>query len=136
MTPVLEQERACDGSIARIHVDSRPVLCGGQENFRQVAILEPADARGVVYSAVLEAKQFVASPVWQAAARFERPGHSKSSKLTPGGPIASARPFDLIKAGAVGGIVAPTLGRGWNLRISPLTRANIEDVLRRFIGTV
>jgi hypothetical protein len=63
MATVLEQERGCDGGIPRVHVHGGAVLRGGQKDFGQLAILEPADARGVVYSAVLETEQFVTAPV-------------------------------------------------------------------------
>src|SRR3984893_12207688 len=95
MATVLEQERGSDRCIPRAHVDRGSVLVGIQEDLCQFAVLEPAEASGVVDAPMLEAEQLVATPVRQPAAGFSRRDHWKSSKLSPGGPSAGARPFDL-----------------------------------------
>jgi hypothetical protein len=56
MATMLEQERGGDCSIPRAYVDGSPVLVGIQEDFCQLAVLEPANASDVVDAAMLEAE--------------------------------------------------------------------------------
>src|ERR1700730_11527085 len=62
MATVLEQERGCNRSIPRVHVNGGPVLAGVQEDFCQITVLEPPNASGVVDAPMLEAEQLVATP--------------------------------------------------------------------------
>jgi hypothetical protein len=88
MATVLQQERGRDGRISRVHVNSSSVLAGIQEDFCQIAVLEPADARGVVNPAVLKVKQLVTTPIGQSSPDFDWAGHWRSSKLSLGPPNA------------------------------------------------
>src|SRR5262249_11778687 len=78
---VLEREEA-DGNVPRVHVNSGAVLPGVEEYFSEVAVLEPADACGVLYSAMLEAQQFVAAAVREALAEYNgrHSGHASLPK--------------------------------------------------------
>src|SRR3984893_9245123 len=92
---MLEQERGCDRSIPRVHVNGGPVLSGVQEDFGQITVLEPPNASSVIDARLLETEQLVAAPVRQPATSFAQRVHCKSSTLSPGGPRAGARAFDL-----------------------------------------
>ena len=43
MATVLKQERGCDRGIPCVYVNGGPVLAGIQEDFCQIAVLEPHD---------------------------------------------------------------------------------------------
>jgi hypothetical protein len=61
--PVLEQQGSRDRRIAGVGINGRPVLRGVQEDFGELAILEPANASGVPNAAMLEVDQLVPASV-------------------------------------------------------------------------
>ena len=69
-TPVLQQERGCDGRVPSVRVESSSMFACSQENFGRLPaiIIKEPDPRSVGEATMLKLDDQMTAPVWQSAA--------------------------------------------------------------------
>jgi hypothetical protein len=88
---VLEKQGSSHSGIAGVHVNGCSVLCSGQEDFGEAAILKPARPGRIPDAAVLEFEQFMTASIREVPTQLPREfgrslwsGHVNSQKSRDG----------------------------------------------------